>query len=74
MIVQRTENASAHGHPIIAFVGPERFATVFVLPNKIIVRRGSIQYGIGEQARCYAGDERTKAEASARRYARRHHD
>lgn len=71
-VVQQQHAVSAKGHQIHRFRGPVRWATVYVAPQRIIVRRGTIIDGdIPPEASIYPVDHIKTALGSALRYARR---
>lgn len=70
--VEVTEERSRHGHPMVTYTGPARWAIVFVSPRTVIVRRGTVARGdIPPEASMFALEEVERAHSSARRYARR---
>lgn len=70
--VEVTETTSKRGHQIVDYRGPVRYATLFIAPERVIVRRGTIDSGdIPVEASIYDKDQLDTAHGSARRYARR---
>lgn len=70
--VEVTETQSKRGHQIVDYRGPVRWATLYVAPDRVIVRRGTLDLGdIPTDSSIYDKDQLDTAHGSARRYARR---